>query len=231
MLVRNPISFSDAPKLTLEIQKTKFSVVRYYQECISTISNRRNEYLSEAIQENNIAFPNSLCMHALVITQDDRILITKRSSKVDYSKNTWSVSIEEQLSADDLRPGTTGTVKRWAQRCLLEELGVNEMDYDYRNLLLLSVFLEVDIMNCAVVAALRLNLTSQELDAIIKSFPRADYEFTEWRFLTYQELAEELKTLTLLHHPSSGYRILLALINRFGAELALDMLFPIFKRV
>ena len=226
MLLRNPTAFSDAPRLTLEVQQTKFSVVRYFQENVITIKPRRDAFLEQAIGNGNIGFPSSLCMHAVVITKDSRVLVTKRAPKVEYSPGTWSVSVEEQLSADDFRQGVRGVVKRWAQRLLLEELAVQPTDYDIRSLRLLSVFLEVDTMNCSVAAALRINLSSTELNEILEAMPRTDYEFTEWRFLSYPELAEELRTPALLHHPSSGYRILLALANRYGAARVADVLFP-----
>ncbi len=226
MLVQNPISLIDWPKLTLEVQKTKFSVIRYYQERITTIKPRRDAFLEESLRNGVIGFPHSLCMHAVVITKNSRVLVTKRSPKVEYSPKTWSMSVEEQLSPDDFRSGVRGVVKRWAQRLLLEELAVPSTDYDIRNLCLLSVFLEVDTMNCSVVAALRINRSSTELNEILEAMPRPDYEFTEWRFLSYRELGEELKTPTLVHHPSSDYRILLAFANRYGAARVADVLFP-----
>ncbi len=226
MLVRNPTAFSDAPGLTLEICRTKFSVVRYFQERVITIRPRRDAFLAEAIGNGTIGFPSSLCMQAAVITKDDRVLVTKRAPKVEYSPNAWSVSVEEQLSPDDLRPGAKGVVKRWAQRLLLEELAVEPRDYDIRNLRLLAVFLEVDLMNCSLAAVLRVNLSSAELKDIIETMPRTDYEFTEWRFLSYRELAAELRNPSLLLHPSSGYRIVLSLANRYGAARVADVLFP-----
>lgn len=226
MLARNPTAFSDAPRLTLEVWQTKFSVIRYFQENVSTIKPQREAFLEQAIGNGDIRFPSSLCMHAVVITKDNRLLVTKRSPKVEYSPGTWSVSVEEQLSTDDFRLGVKGVVKRWVRRFLLEELAIQETDYDIRNLRLLSVFIEVDVMNCSVAAALRINLRSTELNAILEAVPRTDYEFTEWRFLSYQEVAEELRTPTLVHHPTSGYRILLALANRHGAARVADVLFP-----
>ncbi len=226
MLLRNPTAFSDAPNLTLELRKTKFSVVRYYQENIATIKPRRDALVEEAIRQGEISFPSSFCMHAVVTTKDGRVLVTKRAPKVEYSPGTWSVSVEEQLSADDFRSGARGVVKRWTQRLLLEELAIQPVDYDSEALRLLSVFLEVDTMNCSVAAILPTSLSVTELNAILEAMPRTDYEFTEWRFLSYGELAEELKTITLLHHPSSGYRILLALANRYGAARVADVLFP-----
>jgi len=105
MLVSNPISFSDAPRLTLEVCQTKFSVVRYFQENVCVIKPRRDAFLEQAIGTGDIDFPSSLCMHAIVITKDRRVLIAKRSPKVEYRHGTWYVSVKEQLSAVDFQPG------------------------------------------------------------------------------------------------------------------------------
>ena len=247
MLARNPTAFSDAPRLSLEIRKTKFSVVRYYQESIATVRSnlqshdkcdhslsagnatvrsRRDAFLEAAIRHGDIEFPNSLCMHAVVVTSDKRVLATKRSAKVEYSPGAWSVSVEEQLSEDDFRRGVGGLVTRWAQRLLREELALEVADCNPMNLRLMSVFLEGDALNCAVAAVLPTDLSSKELNEILEAMPRTDYEFSEWRFLTYKEVAAELKSPTSLYHPSSGYRMLLALANRYGAERVADVLFP-----
>lgn len=224
-LVKNPSAFSDARKLVLEVAKTKYSEVRYFGHCIATVQPERDKLIDETVREGSINFPSSLCMHAVVVTRDRRVLVTKRSHKVSYSPGVWSVSVEEQLNPDDLRGGTDGAVARWACRLLFEELAVERQDYETDRFRILSVFLEADTLNCSVCAILPINLNAAELETVLKAKPRTDYEFSEWKFLTYGELADELRESKLLQHPSTGYRIFLALANRFGASRLADIVF------
>lgn len=224
-LVKNPSAFSDASNLTLQIMKTKYSEVRYFGQCIATVKPERDKLIEEVMHKGQISFPNSLCMHAVVVTSDRRVLLTQRSHKVSYSPGTWSVSVEEQLSPDDLRGGTRGATKRWARRLLLEELAVERGDYDERKFRLLSVFLEADTLNCSVCAIMPIDMTSKELETQLKVKPRTDYEFSDWKFMDYAELADELSTTKLLQHPSTGYRIFMALAHRFGAARLADVVF------
>ena len=224
-LVKNPASFSDADQLVLEIQRTRYSEVRYYGQSIATVRSERDKLIEEVTGDGTINFPSTLCMHAIVITGDRRVLATKRSHKVAYVPDAWSVSVEEQLSPHDLRPGADGAVDRWARRLLFEELALGSEVYFSAGFRLLSVFLETDELNCSVCAILPIDLNHTELDTVLRAKPRTDYEFSDWKFMTYPELAEELRNPTLRQHPSTGYRILLALANRFGAARLADVVF------
>jgi isopentenyldiphosphate isomerase len=216
MLKSNPSSFSDTPTLILNTQETLFSHIQFYRDNVAILASKRNELIYEVFNDLKISFPHSLCMHAIVVTSDDRVLITKRSPKVIYFPGTWSCSIEEQLALQDFQGGSNKVVLNWFKRLLKEELGLGDETYNESNLRILSVFLESEILSISICGHVVLNLSSTELDQILKSLPRTDYEFTEWAFLTHKQLIQELFQPSRLYHPTSGYRMLMALIKRYG---------------
>jgi hypothetical protein len=163
-------------------------------------------------------------MHAAVITSDEKVLLTERAPKVDYYPKIWSVSVEEQLTEADLIPGNRGAVLRCGRRLLYEELGIEEVDYHTPNLRVLAVFLEAHILNCSLAAIFPLILSSEELANRLKAKPRTDYEFCNWTFLSFSELTKELIRPTRPLHPTSGYRMLLALAWHFGVPRLVQIL-------
>lgn len=216
MLKCNPTAFSDSPTLILETQETLFSHIQFYRDNVAILTSKRDELIRKLFDELLVLFPHSLCMHAIVVTKDDKVLITKRSPKVIYFPETWSCSIEEQLALQDLQANTNEIVVKWFERLLQEELGLSNETYNRNNLRILSVFLESDILSISVCSHVVLDISSNELNLILKSLPRKDYEFNEWSFLTHKELLDELFHPTRSYHPTSGYRMLMALIKRYG---------------
>lgn len=223
MLIRNPIAFSDSPTLILETQESLYSQIQFYRENVAVLTSKRDVYIRKAIEELCIDFPHSLCMHAIIVTQDDKVLLTKRAPKVAYFPGTWSCSVEEQLSLQDVQEEKP--VQKWLERLLKEELGLGTEMYNKDNLRVLSVFLESDILAVSLCAHVVLDLSSKELNVILESLPRTDYEFSEWDFLSYEELLNELFHPNRVYHPTSRYRMLLALIRRFGEPRLAEMLF------
>lgn len=222
----DPAAYIDAPTLILELQRTKYSEVQFYKDSVMRSNSFRRKLIQELRETTKIRFAHSLCMHAVVITSDGKVLLTQRSSKVSYYPRAWSVSVEEQLSElDDPASAEGGVVLRWAKRALREELSVLEEHYDVRNLRALAVFLEGEILNCSLATLLPLGISSHELDVILRSRPREDHEFESWQFLTFQELAKEFLHPMRTLHPTSGYRMLLSLYHHFGAPKLAQVLF------
>jgi hypothetical protein len=228
-IIENPPAGTDSKTLRLYLQTAKYSQVQYFRDCIAAQETHRQELIGKAVKNNTIEFPHSLCMHAVVLTQNRKVLVTRRppALKTSYYPEAWSVSLEEQISDKDLDPGNDGAVLRWAKRMLDEELNVQPEYYEEKNLCALAVFLESTILNCSLAALLRLEITSEELDQIIRSRPRKDPEFTEWRFLTDNELAWQLLCPEFTQeplvpneqwHPTSMYRILLYLNHAWGVH-------------
>ena len=216
MMTENPSAFIDSPKLKLRTCESHYNHAQFYRERIAWDSSQREDLIATLL-ERKVVFPHNLCMHLLVVTQDEKVLITERSAKVDYYPGFWSCSIEEQFSQVDLEGGRRASaVQHWVVRALEEELALTKTRYSLENVRILSVFLESNILNISICALVRLDIDHRELSQIIRVLPRKDYEFTEWDYLDYEEMARELVHPGRRYHPTSRYRMLLALIHRYG---------------
>jgi hypothetical protein len=219
MLRKNPVSFTDAPRLILDAQKTKYSCCRFFHTNIAPLHQERNLRIRECLA-GQITFHHSLAMIAVVVTSDDLVLLIHRSPKVQWA-NMWSPSLDEQLSDTDLQEPIENRVCKWAQRLLFEELGVVPTEYDNDNLRVLSVFLEGDVLNISLAAEFQLNLTSEQLNARIRVRARQDEEFDDWTFVSYDELLNQLFRSSHDCIATYRYSILLTLLRKFGvSELA-----------
>lgn len=229
MLHHHPRSFTDAPPLTLHTQETLYSHHLFYKDVVAVDPSKRDPLIQEiVVGEKRIAnFPHTLCLHLVIITDDRKVLITKRAPDVEYYPNTWSSSLEENMALKDLEGGVEGAVLRWGKRALLEELGLTEDVYSTNNLRILSVFLESDILNISLCGHVILNISSAQLRKIIRGLPRMDYEFTAWDFLEYRddELVADILHPSLPYHPTTRYRLLMALIKKNGIPSGAERFF------
>lgn len=226
MLRLNPTAFSDSPSLCLEMIPTRYSHIQFYQDSVATIPSERNPLIEDLVRGSlRACFPHSVGMHMIVVTDDDKILLTRRSSKVGIHPKAWSASVEEQLSRHDLGSGTNQVMPNLARRLLNEELSLDADAYHADNMRLLSVFLEADILNVSLCALGRIRLTSQRLDTLLRASPRTDYEFTEWQFLALEKvsLLAELLQPSRYYLPTTGYRLLQTFVNAFGSATDADL--------
>jgi hypothetical protein len=219
MLKRNPTAFSDSPSLVLHTMRSRFSVMQFYRDVVIPRPQDRTALIDELVRGSLEArFPNGLCMEMVVVTRDDRVLLTKRSPKLFYYPNAWSCSLEEQMRREDLAEGPEKVLTTWAKRALWEELALDEEAYDAGNLRVLSVFLQSAVLNISLCVYAPINLDSKRLGSILSAKPRSDWEFTEWRFLEVAEgaIIREMNRRRGDFHPTTGYRMLMLLLKRFG---------------
>jgi len=214
-LMENPTSFTDEPSLTLRVQEETYAQSLFLNRITARDPGERLRLTREAL-DGRIDFPNLLCLHATVATRDGWVLLTHRSHKVAYDPATWSCSLEEQLSEDDFGGTGADVAERWVRRALREELGLSEAEAAAAQSRFLAVFLETDKLNTGLAALVTVDLGRRELDAIIGARPRADYEFQDWDFVRWPDLAAELARPSRPYHPSSGLRMLLAGTVREG---------------
>lgn len=227
MLFRNPRAFTDTPTLILNTKETLFSTVLFFRErLLQENPSLHDRLIQDVIGAGDISFPHRLNMHLVVVTQDEHVLITKRSPKTEWYKNLWSCSVEEGFSRKDLEEGRRGVdaLRNWTERALREELGLDKTSYAMENARILSVFLESDVsedhsvLNICLCTLVTLDIDCHMLSAILKALPRRDYEFTEWDFLDYHTMVKELSRgqPSRNYHPTSRYRMLLTLIHKYG---------------
>jgi diguanylate cyclase (GGDEF)-like protein len=227
MLTKNPRVFTDASTLVLEVKEVLFSEVLFFREVLlRTVPDLLARTLDDLTSGNVISFPHGMSMQMVVVTRDSQILITKRSHKTEWYPGHWSCSLEENLSVKDFDDGRQGVevVRHWAKRGLNEELGLHGDDYFDQNVRILSVFVESDlsqsasVLNICLCALVLLEIDSPVLAAKLNGMPRKDYEFSEFQFVLYDEMFRELTQPTRQYHPTSRYRMALALVQRHGEE-------------
>ena len=94
---------------------------------IAATAERKNEALREILLGTSEQFihPNSLCLHLVVVTRDEKILITRRSPILEYHTNTWfAVSIARASLGRTLTSPPSLSPNRWVRvvpslaRCL-----------------------------------------------------------------------------------------------------------------
>ncbi len=225
MLVENPSAFSDAPSLLLTVKACKWSEMQFYRDNVANSAER--DVLIEELIEGSLSaqFPHSLCMHMVVITADQKLLITRRAPKVAYYGGFWSCSIEENLAASDLRARRGARMLTWGMRELHEELGLNEQAVASRKMRVLSVFLESDGMNISVCTEATLHITAAQLSIILQGQRRTDLEFTRWDYLTMDRdvLMKEITHPRFKYHPTSGYRLVQTFLKHFGVPTSKEI--------
>ncbi|WP_433045360.1 hypothetical protein [Dactylosporangium sp. CS-033363] len=215
-LCADPTAFSDRPELDLTVAANKYAETAYFATNVAKHEDDRRAFVRALVTRGSVGFAHSFCLHAVVATVDGHVLLTQRSTKVFHYKEAWSVSIEERLGEEDLNLAPTEVVGHWARRMLREELGLSEAEATAAQARFLAVFLEADILNCALAAVVTLGLTRAELNAIIESRVRHDYEFQDWTFVRWADLARELLDGGRVYHPSAGLRMYLAGVAHFG---------------
>ncbi len=219
MLARNPIAWEEASTLHLKTKPTKYSVHLFYYKEISQKQNLVPSLIKQLVcGDLTCQFAHSMCMHMVIATSDNKLLLTQRSPKPGYQEpGLWSCSIEEQLHRHDIEVGPENAMLAWGRRALREELSLDESAYTNQNLRLLSVFAEADRLNIALATFAELNIDSRALDLHLDN-RLGEIEFGDWEFIDIEPsllLREVFKPKRSYHH-SARYRLLLAHLKRFG---------------
>lgn len=216
-LLRNPASSVDHPTLTLEVQPVLFAQAAFFSNNRAPVAAVRQWHIERALS-GEIDFPHAVSLHAVIATADDWVLLTRRSTKVFYHPTKWSCSIERTLKLGDLDNPEPDRVTGWVQRMLLEELGLTYEETSASHTRVLAAFMETDILNCSIAALITLPCNREKVDAVLSGRPRADYEFQEWAFIRWSEFGKELVQPSRSYHPTSGLRMFLAGVVKYGVH-------------
>lgn len=222
MLTTNPTSFSDNPELHLHVTSCLWSHLMFYRRKLNDTAFLQRSIDRAFRGDLVLDFPNSLCLHIIVVTSDSMVVITKRPPDVTYFPGAWSATIEEQLSTGDISSEPAGArMSAWAQRALWEELGLSNDVYDEDDFRVLSVFLEGDALNVSLCAIVQLKIDRHEISSRLRSGLRVDRELTEFDFIFLERstILNELLNPSRTYHPTTAYRFLYAFLNRFGSSL------------
>ncbi len=133
---------------------------------------------NEAADLENLP-PNNLCLHMVVVTNDGKILVTRRRKELRYEPDKLDFSIEEQLSGKDFcKDGKI--IDNWIRRALEEELGITRYNVGkdrFYDVDITSLFMEDKYLNFSLCAIVKLDVSSNKLVSILEGWPRSDYEF------------------------------------------------------
>ena len=128
---------------------------------VSTIA--RCHRLFERFMQGNAPHPHILCLHALILSADHKIIRARRSKKADYYPGHWTTTFEEQLKQEDLLIDSN-LVRRVAIRGISEEFGL-VLERDQVVLGDVVAMLEWPTMNLCLMTCLEVGCTSAELSS------------------------------------------------------------------
>lgn len=228
---RNPRSYTDTVRLRLDTIESLYSYAHFYMDVVAADPATRRELIQGGLAAGDrlIPFPGSLCLQLVVVTDDDKVLLTRRSPDVAWFPGSWAPSVDENMALKDLEGGSQGAILRFGKRALREELGLTSDCYTDENLRILSVLLETaeNNLNISLCGYVRLNLPYDRLRRMIRVVPRADYEFTAWESLDLDsdELISEILQPTLYYHPTARFRMLMVLLHRNGFPVGYERFF------
>jgi hypothetical protein len=117
----------------------------------------------EPVPLGDARLPGLAVVHVVVLTADGLVLAARRSKKLAYAPLHWSISFEEQVTAQDVQEGDR-TFHHAALRGMTEEFGIA---VDPARSHLLSALLEMDNLNLAAVVLIE---AAQTLDEIRRSW-------------------------------------------------------------
>jgi len=216
MLARRPHSFTDDMQLRLEIQVTQWSQLQYFWQCVVTDETKPALYAA-ALDSDRIPFPNSLCLHLLVFSADGALLLTQtHSGKANDYPGSWACSVGEQLSTEDVLTLDQDCAQKWVTRALHEEVAVEPGEYDPRQIRFLALTFEGDIANMAMVCAVHLSLSQEDVAARLRTANRLDNEFSSIEFVDIESVPRELVCPSRAYHPSTGIRMVYAYLHQRG---------------
>ncbi len=219
---------SQGEKIRLSVQATEWSEVQPIHEYLRSNGGigSRLELIRTLVESKTASTPNIVSIHGIVETADEMLVLAQRSEWVEYHPLHWCASFEEQLSPEDLAYGDAA-FHAAAARGVNEELfpaGAEPSDCA-----LLAVVIESAIANPAIVAYLKTAFSSGDLMTSWRK--RRDRSRAELKRLRFVPLLPTNVARLIVQtrrgyrwHPTSRYRLLLAMSRCFGNATSLAAL-------
>lgn len=214
-------------KLFLSLQQTRWSQLTFWWDQVRGNSELQRKLAMDTFGMQKAFYPNSLCLHLIIETADDKLICTKISSnkKNDYSF-TIAVTIGEQIGEADFSSGETNNnhfIYDWCKRACIEEFGFTNQDYsiyvDESSIRVLALSYEGDIYNFALPTYLKLQITFEDLLTFMTNSPQNNDEFADIFAISLDETVDILERagdpeMKKNYHPSSFLRMLLYVAYR-----------------
>jgi len=210
-------------KVYLRVQPVKYSQVLFFKEIFLKDPGVVAKNLKDLADTYDAPFPSILCLHTVIVTQDEKIVVVRRAPTVHYYPRKYAATVEEQLHPkEDFKAVGTDrniSVEPWVRRALEEEVSlIGDHHFAREDARILSVFLEHTIMNLSLCALVRIKLDASKFTAHLASNLRKDYEFDRTVFFSADEALGEVVSPSLAHHPTSRYRMFMALLHVYGED-------------
>jgi len=218
MLVANPAHDRDRSRLVLRTRACRYSQVQFVRDVLAPDPELGRRLLDEIVIDGVVRVPSSLCMHLVVVTADERVLLARRALDAGYYPGAWACTLEEQAELEDLDGPPDRVLTRWIARALEEELHLGSGASAPDDGRALTAFLECDILNAAVCCHVRLAVTADAVEAALARRPERGRELIEHAFVAHEALEAWVERPRGTLHPATPYRVLLALVRAHGVE-------------
>lgn len=239
-------------KLLLSIGRTEWSQTSYVWDRFGKIvgseveSNSLMKEYASGIKGGDQAepyLPNSLCMHLLIETKDNKVVLALISeSKRNDNPGSWAATIGEQLDGNDfIHEGNDFSedfVKIWVRRAFAEEFKLSDVVYndivDEESFRCLSVDFESDRYNFALFCTIQLRYSFEVFYKKVEVLLSTE-EASKLCAITLDEIPDVLMTYNdpekrKNYHPSTYLRLLLYFIHKNGYSRAEKKLIECDKR-
>ena len=238
-------------KLLLSFGRTEWSQTCYIWDRFGKSKGHEvasNDLMSEysvgikSGDESDPYLPNSLCMHLLIESMDNRVVLALISeSKRNDNPGTWAATLGEQLDLEDFTDGTNyydNFVVRWMRRAFQEEYKFDGAMYDdivdEASMKCLSIDFESDRYNFALFCTVQLRYTFDAFYEKVKVLLSTE-EASKLRGIKIGEIPEILMTYAdeekrKLYHPSTYLRLLIFFVHKYGYARAERLLLKCGKK-
>lgn len=236
MLTRYGSNFNKTrPTLTLNLRKTTWGHCQFIWHRFQGQDNGQEQQVlwrEKIVTEHMMSglrvanYPNSLCLHLIIETEDGKVLMTviSKEKRYDYP-TTKAASIGEQIElADFLDRGDfqEDFVTEWTRRAVCEEFGLSENQYDQvfeeKSLRVLSLDFEMDIYNFSLVCTIRMRRNCEEFKKLVNSTIEQK-EISDIEDLPVEDIPDILLGYPeneKMYHPSTYLRLLLFYLYKNG---------------
>lgn len=238
-------------KLLLSIGRTKWCQTSYIWDFFGkkngdeSNSNGLMKEYAKGVSTGKYAepyLPNSLCLHLLIETRDNKIIKSRISgNKRNDNPGTWAFTLGEQLDIDDFVDGNNfypDFMQNWLKRAFKEEYRFSDEMYidivDTDSFRILSLDFESDRYNFALLCTVRLNYTFKVFMDKVQPLLSID-EALELESVSLNDVPNILATYNDIkmrkeYHPSSYLRLLVFYIHKMGFGKAENTILDYLKK-
>jgi hypothetical protein len=157
-----------------------------------------------AVFSGRAHLPGTACVHCILISQDQKVVLTLRAKRSEHSAGLWSASFEEQLTDRDFA-AAENPIAAAARRGFAEEF---RMPAATLKVNVLSALLETEILNVAMVAIVETPATADDIRrAVNAARVTSDTELDAVEFVDSSTDALHAAVQRSDLHPTSAIRL------------------------